>query len=42
MNLIGKKLVVVGGAGLIGSYTADELLKEDIKELIIYDNFIFN
>lgn len=40
MNLIGKKLVVVGGAGLIGSHTVDELLKEDIKELIIYDNFI--
>ena len=40
MNLIGKKLVVVGGAGLIGSHTADELLKEDIKELIIYDNFV--
>ena len=39
MNLIGKKLVVVGGAGLIGSHTVDELLKEDIKELIIYDNF---
>lgn len=40
MNLIGKKLVVVGGAGLIGSHTVDELLKEDIKELIIYDNFV--
>jgi UDP-glucose 4-epimerase len=40
MDLKGKKLVVVGGAGLIGSHTVDELLKEDIKELIIYDNFI--
>ena len=40
MELQGKKLVVVGGAGLIGSHTVDELLKEDIKELIIYDNFV--
>ncbi|MBM3610770.1 MAG: NAD-dependent epimerase/dehydratase family protein [Alphaproteobacteria bacterium] len=40
MDLKGKKLVVVGGAGLIGSHTVDALLKEDIKELIIYDNFV--
>ncbi|EKE00954.1 MAG: hypothetical protein ACD_21C00250G0027 [uncultured bacterium] len=40
MELAGKKLVVVGGAGLIGSHTVDELLKEDIKEIIIYDNFV--
>jgi len=40
MDLKGKKLVVVGGAGLIGSHTVDELLKEDIKEFVIYDNFV--
>jgi UDP-glucose 4-epimerase len=40
MDLKGKKLVSVGGAGLIGSHTADHLIKEDIKELIIYDNFV--
>lgn len=40
MELKGKKVVVIGGAGLIGSHTVDELLKEDIKELIIYDNFV--
>lgn len=40
MDLKGKKLVVVGGAGLIGSHTVDELLKEDVKEIIIYDNFV--
>jgi len=39
MNIKGKRLLLVGGAGLIGSHTADELLKEDVKELIIYDNF---
>ena len=40
MNLNGKKLVVVGGAGLIGSHTVDNLLKEDVKEVLIYDNFL--
>ena len=40
MNLEGKKLVLVGGAGLIGSHTADLLLKEDVKEIVIYDNFV--
>ncbi len=40
MDLKGKKIVVVGGAGLIGSHTVDELLKEDVKEIIIYDNFV--
>lgn len=39
MDIKGKKFLLIGGAGLIGSHTADELLKEDIKELIIYDNF---
>ena len=40
MDLKGKKFVLVGGAGLIGSHTADLLLKEDVKEIIIYDNFV--
>ena len=40
MDLKGKKLVIVGGAGLIGSHTVDRLLKEDVKEVLIYDNFL--
>jgi UDP-glucose 4-epimerase len=40
MDIIGKKIVVVGGAGLIGSHTVDCLLKEDVKEVLIYDNFL--
>lgn len=39
MDIRGKRFLLIGGAGLIGSHTADELLKEDIKELIIFDNF---
>ena len=40
MKLDGKKFVVIGGAGLIGSHTVDLLLKHDVKEIIIYDNFV--
>ncbi|MAW33077.1 MAG: NAD-dependent dehydratase [Proteobacteria bacterium] len=39
MKLAGKKFVVVGGGGLIGSHTVDLLCKEDISEVIVYDNF---
>lgn len=40
MDLRGKKLVLIGGAGLIGSHTVDLLVKEDVKEIVIYDNFV--
>jgi UDP-glucose 4-epimerase len=40
MDIRGKKFVVVGGAGLIGSHTLDNLVKEDVGEIIIYDNFV--
>ncbi|MEZ0372567.1 MAG: NAD-dependent epimerase/dehydratase family protein [Candidatus Sericytochromatia bacterium] len=39
MDLRGKRLLVIGGAGLIGSHTVDELIKEDVAEILIYDNF---
>lgn len=39
MDIRGKRFLLVGGAGLIGSHTVDELLKEDVAEIIIYDNF---
>lgn len=40
MNIKGKKLVVVGGAGLIGSHTVDRLLEHDVGQVIVYDNFV--
>lgn len=40
MEIKGKKFVLVGGAGLIGSHTVDRLLREDVGELLIYDNFV--
>lgn len=40
MDIRGKKFVVIGGAGLIGSHTVDLLTKEDVGEVAIYDNFV--
>jgi UDP-glucose 4-epimerase len=40
MRLEGSKLVLIGGAGLIGSHTADRLLAEDVREILVYDNFV--
>ena len=39
MEFAGKRVLVIGGAGLIGSHTVDELLKEDLAEIRIFDNF---
>jgi UDP-glucose 4-epimerase len=39
MDLKKSKILVIGGAGFIGSFVVSELLKEDVKEVVIYDNF---
>ncbi|MEB3160076.1 MAG: NAD-dependent epimerase/dehydratase family protein [Synechocystis sp.] len=39
MNINGKRFLVIGGAGLIGSHTVDSLLQEDVAEIRIFDNF---
>ncbi len=39
MNLKDKKVLVIGGAGFIGSHVVEELLKTDVAEVVIYDNF---
>jgi len=39
-DIRGKNILVIGGAGFIGSHVVDLLLKEDVKQIIIYDNFV--
>jgi UDP-glucose 4-epimerase len=38
MDLKGKRFLVIGGAGFIGSHTVDQLLQEDVAEIRIFDN----
>jgi UDP-glucose 4-epimerase len=39
MELTNSKILVIGGAGFIGSFVVKELLKHDVAEVSIYDNF---
>lgn len=38
-KLENARILVIGGAGFIGGFIVAELLKEPVKEVIIYDNF---
>ena len=38
-SLLNSKVLVIGGAGFIGSHIVEELLLEPVREIVIYDNF---
>jgi len=40
VSLKGSRVFITGGAGLVGSTICDQLLREDVKEIVILDNFV--
>lgn len=40
MDLGDKRIMVIGGAGLIGSYIVEQLTQTNVSEIIVYDNFV--
>jgi UDP-glucose 4-epimerase len=36
----GRRILITGGAGLIGSHIADELVAKNPAEIIVFDNFV--
>jgi UDP-glucose 4-epimerase len=39
-SLRGKRVLVTGGAGTIGSHLVDQLLEADVEDLVVLDNFV--
>ncbi len=35
-----QRVLITGGAGLIGSHIADQLVQRDVQEIVILDNFV--
>jgi UDP-glucose 4-epimerase len=40
VDLNGQKIVVIGGAGFVGSHIVDQLLAEPVREIVVLDNFV--
>ena len=40
MDVKGKRIMLIGGAGLVGSHIVDQLIDEPVAEIVVYDNFV--
>jgi len=40
MQLDGKTIVVIGGAGFVGSHIVDALVREPVAGIVVFDNFV--
>jgi UDP-glucose 4-epimerase len=40
MEIRDRRALITGGAGLVGSHIADQLVEEGAAEIIVYDNFV--
>lgn len=39
-DLAGSRVLITGGAGLVGSHIADRLVSEDVAEVVVLDNMV--
>lgn len=40
VSISARKIVVIGGAGLVGSHIVDQLVGDDVGEIVVYDNLV--
>jgi UDP-glucose 4-epimerase len=40
MTLNGSRVLVIGGAGFVGSHIVDQLKQESVQEIVVLDNFV--
>jgi UDP-glucose 4-epimerase len=40
MDLHDARIAVIGGAGLVGSHIVDQLIREPVSEIVVFDNFV--
>ena len=40
MNLSDSRILVIGGAGFVGSHIVDQLTQEPVREIVVLDNFV--
>jgi UDP-glucose 4-epimerase len=40
MDLHGRRVLVIGGAGFLGSHIVDQLTREPVRDILVLDNFV--